>query len=101
MERRAHNTLDHRAGRRLASGPNSLHSVRKRHIEQALDLSEGNIEKAAALLEVTLSELRRLISVLDIQSASRDRKSDTASGQEAHTGERGKDRSGRKTRRGS
>ena len=49
-------------------GPKSLHRVQKEHIGKALTRTGGNIAKSAALLGITVRELRRLMRELQIET---------------------------------
>ena len=50
-----------------AYGPNSLHQKRKEHIVRTLELTEYNYMKTAALLEISVAELKRWLKVLGIR----------------------------------
>jgi len=46
--------------------PKSLQDMRKAHIEKVLRLAGGDIDKAAALLRISVTELRRWMTKLGI-----------------------------------
>ena len=48
------------------SAPNSLLGKKKAHIEQVLNLVEGDLEQAARLLDISVSKLRRWMRKLEI-----------------------------------
>jgi transcriptional regulator with PAS, ATPase and Fis domain len=45
----------------------SLQDIRKTHIQHVLEMAKGNIETAADLLEIPVSELRRWMTKLGIE----------------------------------
>ncbi len=48
-------------------GPQSLHAVRKAHVLRALRAADGDPARAAALLGVTVAELRHLVQRLGLE----------------------------------
>lgn len=45
----------------------SLQDIRKAHIQRVLEMARGNVETAADLLEIPVSELRRWMTKLGIE----------------------------------
>ena len=52
-------------------GRNTLEAVRKRHIEVVLEATEHDLGEAAWILQVSVPELRRLITRLEVPWESR------------------------------